>query len=129
MIDDMEEDEVLLPVPVRNEENKWNGLDTTLVELPKEDYLDEIIGLLEEAGEGFTLVDALESLGVCPAGFADPLSAYLISLESAADKYSTMPGGGGILDEAAWIFDGFQEIRIAKSDYYLWRARRAKSND
>lgn len=82
---------------------------------------------MNEAGEGFSLLEALESLEVCPAGFADPFSAYLISLESAAEKYSTLPNGGGILDEPIWIFDGFQEIRIAKSEYYLWRSRRAKS--
>ena len=120
---------MVLPVPERDEDGKWNGLNVSLNAIPKEDYLDEIISLLDEAGEGFTLLEALEALGVCPAGFADPFSAYLIGLESAAEKYSTLPNGGGILDEPIWIYAGFQEIRIAKTDYYLWQSRRKGSGN
>jgi len=128
LIDVAEWKRVLLPVPQRDYEGEWDGLSTRKVWTTKHEYFDEIATLLDETGQGFSLLEAFEVLGVCPRGFVDPFSMSLIGLESHCATYYKLPDEGGVLDQRAYFMSAFAEIRTARDDYYntLYKKRGRK---
>lgn len=121
----VDEDElVTLPVPVL-EDGQWDGFTTETVATKKADYFSQISLLLKDAGENFSLLEAFGTLDVCPRGFVDDFSGWVVGLESDVSTYHVMPSGGGILDEPEWLLDAFRTVRKATGDYYLWREKKA----
>lgn len=124
---DIDDDEtVVLPVPVLGDDGDWDGITVEAVATTKQEYFDQISLLLREAGESFTLIEAIGALGVCPHGFIDAFSAAIVSLESDASSYHALPHAGGLLDQPAWLLDAMRAVRKAQGDYYLWRAEKRK---
>lgn len=120
-----DEDELVnLSVPVRDEDGKWDGTTTETIATTKAEYFDRISLLLKEAGENFSLLEAFGALDVCPRGFSDSFSMYVVDLESDVSQYHTMPSGGGILDEPEWLLHAFRSVRKASGDYYIWRDKK-----
>ena len=119
-----EDEELLLPVPVLDEEGQWDGIKTELVATTKDGYFDQISLLLKDTGETFSLLEAFGALGVCPRGFADEFSASIVSLESDAAQYHVLPSGGGVFDESEYLIEAFRAVRAATGDYYLWRSKK-----
>lgn len=107
------------------DDGQWDGFTTEIIATKKADYFDQISLLLKDAGENFSLLEAFGALGVCPRGFVDPLSIYVVELESDVSIYHTMPKGGGILDEPDWLMEAFRSVRKANGDYYIWQRKKA----
>jgi hypothetical protein len=120
-----DEDElVALPAPTL-EDGQWDGSTTHAVATKKADYFDQISLFLKDAGESYSLLEAFAVLDVCPRGFADEFSVWVVGLESDVSVYHVMPCGGGILDEPEWLLEAFRSVRKATGDYYLWREKKA----
>lgn len=126
MIDNEEDDEVIFPFPVLDDQGDWDGIKTEERPALKSEYFDEILTFLE-SGEGlYTIIEALEALSVCPAGFVDLETASLVALESDAATYHILPSGGGIWDETEVLMEIFRAIRGARADFYIWSARQPR---
>lgn len=90
----------------------------------KSEYFDHVLTFLEK-GEGlYTIVEALDALGVCSAGFVDLETARVVALESDAATYHVLPSGGGIWDETEVMMEVFRAVRGARSDFYVWKSQR-----
>ena len=114
-----------IPVPVLDEEGQWDGATTEKIATKKDEYFDHISLLLKQAGETFSLLEAFSALDVCPRGFVDSFSNWVVELESDVATYHAMPSGGGVLDEPEWLLEAFRAVRKASGDYYLWRDKKA----
>lgn len=119
-----EDDEVMLPVPLSDEDGSWNGVDTELIATTPAEYFDQIGLLLKESGKNFSLLEAFEVLGVCPQGFIDEFTASIIQLESDTAVYHVLPRGKGIFNEPEYLMDAFRSVRKANGDYYIWKHRK-----
>lgn len=112
-------------MPDYDENGKWDGFKKTMILTTKVEYFGLIDQLLQESGRRYTMIEALDALGVCAAGFVDKLSAWIARLESAASAYYALPAPGGILNQPMWLFEGFETVRRARDDYYDWKKRKA----
>ncbi len=54
---------------------------------------------------------------VCPVGLLTYKANWFTELESAAEKYKTLPFNGNWLDQPQYIIDAFNTIRGAESKY------------
>ena len=117
----------MLPVAqVDPERGFWDGLSIRWVSATKRDYFDFIAETLEDPGSSLTIEEALEILGVCPAGFVDAYTAEIVTLESDASAYNVLPHGKGVLHETRRTMAAFRTVRAARDDFYIEEARRKK---
>lgn len=124
MIDDEENDEVTLPVPVLDDNGIWDGLTIEETAMIKSEYFDQVLEFLEKGEGSYTILEALDALGVCPASFVDLDTMQVVALESDAATYHVLPSGGGIFDETKTLMEIFRAVRRARSDFYIWQAQR-----
>lgn len=122
-----DDEEVILPVPVLDENGKWNGVDLEKINTTKDEYFDLIRLYLEQSEERrVSLLEAFTMLDVCPHGFVNEFAAFIVALESDAATYHILPSGGGIYDEEQWLMEAFRSVRKARDDYYIWDIERKK---
>jgi len=90
----------------------------------KAEYFDEVLTFLNKGEGHYTIIEALDALGVCAAGFVDLETARVVALESDAATYHVLPSGGGIFDETLVLMEIFRAIRGARADYYVWKGQK-----
>jgi len=54
---------------------------------------------------------------VCCTALVDPLTHWLISLESCCSKYHCLPYEGGLFDQPAWVPELFELITTTRNEF------------
>lgn len=114
-----------MPVP-ELKDGRWNGIDKAMKMTTKEEYFELISDLIEESGHRFSIIEAMDTLGVCAASFINQLHSWIARLESTCTAYHVLPYPGGLVAQPLWLIEGFEVIRRARDDYYSWKMRKLR---
>jgi len=116
-----------MPIPEYKETGRWDGIKKAMKPTTKAEFFELVDELLEESGLSFSMIEAMDALGVCAASFINQFHSWIARLESTCSAYHVLPYPGGLVSQPVWMIEGFEVIRRARDDYYSWKMRRMRS--